>query len=389
MAAAMTARDEGWIGRLSRLLGAREEDQHADAGGPGCQRSRSADSPDVALLDAAVSGNARSGRRARSGRPRHRLQCAGRGARAGAAPRRAGLDRAPHARAGRGDPRRQPDRQAAAHRVLRAAAVAALVGGVRRAGRAGRRRARPRRRRGHHRARSHADPPGRGDARRLRRQCQPRAAHAARRAHRLHRDAAGSGARRSGGARALPRHHAGAGLAHGAADRRSAVAVAHRAARASAARHAGRSGPDRQQVADGLQTLARDRDVAIEVAAPAEPLIVLGDRDELIRLFENLIENGLKYGASGKRVDIALSRAAGEGKRGARLGARLRARHRRRASAAADRALLPRRCRRKPRPGRHRARPRAGQAHPQPAPRPALHREQGRRRARPSQCACR
>ena len=35
--------------------------------------------------------------------------------------------------------------------------------------------------------------------------------------------------------------------------------------------------------------------------------MVLGDRDELTRLFENLIENGLKYGASGKRVDIALA----------------------------------------------------------------------------------
>src|SRR5581483_3877466 len=39
-----------------------------------------------------------------------------------------------------------------------------------------------------------------------------------------------------------------------------------------------------RQVADGLQTLARDRGVAIEVAAPNEPLIVLGDRDELTRL---------------------------------------------------------------------------------------------------------
>jgi len=62
-----------------------------------------------------------------------------------------------------------------------------------------------------------------------------------------------------------------------------------------------------RQVADGLQTLARDRDVALEIKAPAEPLMVPGDHDELTRLFENLIENGLKYGASGKRVDIALA----------------------------------------------------------------------------------
>ena len=62
-----------------------------------------------------------------------------------------------------------------------------------------------------------------------------------------------------------------------------------------------------RQVVDGLQTLARDRDVTVEVTAPAEPLMVPGDCDELIRLFENLIENGLKYGASGKRVDIAIA----------------------------------------------------------------------------------
>ena len=62
-----------------------------------------------------------------------------------------------------------------------------------------------------------------------------------------------------------------------------------------------------RQVADGLQTLARDRGVTIAVEAPAEPVHVLGDRDELVRLFENLIENALKYGAAGKRVDISVA----------------------------------------------------------------------------------
>ena len=74
-----------------------------------------------------------------------------------------------------------------------------------------------------------------------------------------------------------------------------------------------------RQVADGLQTLARDRDVAVEITAPAEPLMVPGDRDELTRLFENLIENGLKYGASGKRVEIAI---APDGKGEARVSVR-------------------------------------------------------------------
>jgi len=63
-----------------------------------------------------------------------------------------------------------------------------------------------------------------------------------------------------------------------------------------------------RQVVDGLHTLARDRGVEIKVSAPADTLVVLGDRDELIRALENLVENALKYGAAGKRVDIALAR---------------------------------------------------------------------------------
>jgi len=59
-----------------------------------------------------------------------------------------------------------------------------------------------------------------------------------------------------------------------------------------------------RHVADGLQMLARDRGVQINVSMPAKPLTIRGDRDELIRVFENLIENALKYGAAGKRVDV-------------------------------------------------------------------------------------
>jgi len=43
------------------------------------------------------------------------------------------------------------------------------------------------------------------------------------------------------------------------------------------------------------------------VATPEAPVIVLADRDELIRALENLVENALKYGSAGKRVDIALA----------------------------------------------------------------------------------
>jgi two-component system phosphate regulon sensor histidine kinase PhoR len=60
-----------------------------------------------------------------------------------------------------------------------------------------------------------------------------------------------------------------------------------------------------RQVVDSLETLARDRGVKVDVEA-ANVLMVLGDHDELVRIFENLVENALKYGASGERVDITL-----------------------------------------------------------------------------------
>jgi two-component system phosphate regulon sensor histidine kinase PhoR len=60
-----------------------------------------------------------------------------------------------------------------------------------------------------------------------------------------------------------------------------------------------------RQVADGLETLARDRGVTLHIEA-ANALTVHGDHDELVRIFENLVENALKYGAAGRRVDVKL-----------------------------------------------------------------------------------
>src|SRR5581483_9452236 len=60
-----------------------------------------------------------------------------------------------------------------------------------------------------------------------------------------------------------------------------------------------------RQVADGLEMLARDRGVTVNIEATTA-LTALGDRDELVRIFENLVENALKYGAAGRRVDIRI-----------------------------------------------------------------------------------
>jgi two-component system phosphate regulon sensor histidine kinase PhoR len=67
--------------------------------------------------------------------------------------------------------------------------------------------------------------------------------------------------------------------------------------------------PVLRQVVDGLQTLAQDRSVEIAVTLPTAPVIVPGNRDELTRVFENLIENALKYGANGKRIEVNFANA--------------------------------------------------------------------------------
>jgi two-component system phosphate regulon sensor histidine kinase PhoR len=68
------------------------------------------------------------------------------------------------------------------------------------------------------------------------------------------------------------------------------------------------------QVADGLEPLASERQVAVDIELPEAPVQIAGDREELLRLFENLIENALKYGASGGRVVVSLmSATSGEG----------------------------------------------------------------------------
>jgi two-component system phosphate regulon sensor histidine kinase PhoR len=61
------------------------------------------------------------------------------------------------------------------------------------------------------------------------------------------------------------------------------------------------------QVCDSLNPVARERGVTFDIQRAAAPLAVRGERDDLVRLFENLVENALKYGATGKRVEIAMA----------------------------------------------------------------------------------
>lgn len=72
-------------------------------------------------------------------------------------------------------------------------------------------------------------------------------------------------------------------------------------------------GPLISGVLETMSHLMRDYDVEVSFTPPAEPLSVPGDRDELIQVFSNLLENACKYGQEGKRVEISISEGYGSG----------------------------------------------------------------------------
>ncbi|MCC8931590.1 phosphate regulon sensor histidine kinase PhoR [Rhizobium ipomoeae] len=64
-------------------------------------------------------------------------------------------------------------------------------------------------------------------------------------------------------------------------------------------------------VRDSLAPLAADLGVEIRLDLPDEKVEVMGERDELVQVFENLIENACKYGQDGKVVEVSLRREPG------------------------------------------------------------------------------
>jgi len=66
-----------------------------------------------------------------------------------------------------------------------------------------------------------------------------------------------------------------------------------------------------REVVEGLSGQAKAAEIVVGVETPEGPTTVAGDRDELYEVFENLIDNAIKYGGDGGRVDVALAPATG------------------------------------------------------------------------------
>jgi two-component system phosphate regulon sensor histidine kinase PhoR len=59
-----------------------------------------------------------------------------------------------------------------------------------------------------------------------------------------------------------------------------------------------------RQIAETLELRAAERDMRIRLAVPPDLPDVLGDRDELAQVFQNLIDNSIKYGRTGTEIMI-------------------------------------------------------------------------------------
>ena len=68
-------------------------------------------------------------------------------------------------------------------------------------------------------------------------------------------------------------------------------------------------------VIQSLQPIAAQAGTTIEFRRLPEPAIIRGDSDEIVQVFQNLVQNAIKYGKPGGRIDVGLAREpAGRGR---------------------------------------------------------------------------
>jgi two-component system, OmpR family, phosphate regulon sensor histidine kinase PhoR len=67
-----------------------------------------------------------------------------------------------------------------------------------------------------------------------------------------------------------------------------------------------------REVVDLLQPIAREAGITMIFAGEPAECLVRGDRDELVQVFQNLVQNAIKYG--GSHVDVMVTRTSGTGR---------------------------------------------------------------------------
>ena len=59
-------------------------------------------------------------------------------------------------------------------------------------------------------------------------------------------------------------------------------------------------------VTDAMRPIAGSAGRRFDMTVREEPLVVIGDRDELTQVFQNLIDNAIKYGADGENIEVVV-----------------------------------------------------------------------------------
>jgi two-component system phosphate regulon sensor histidine kinase PhoR len=72
-------------------------------------------------------------------------------------------------------------------------------------------------------------------------------------------------------------------------------------------------------VIQALQPIAAQAGSTIEFHALEAPAVIRGDRDEIVQVFQNLVQNAIKYGKPGGRIEVLISREPAGGGRAARF----------------------------------------------------------------------
>jgi two-component system phosphate regulon sensor histidine kinase PhoR len=68
-----------------------------------------------------------------------------------------------------------------------------------------------------------------------------------------------------------------------------------------------------REIIDSLSLSARERGVELRPRLPDRAMTIRGDRDDLLRLVENLVENAIRYGRDGAVVEIEVDAGTGSG----------------------------------------------------------------------------
>jgi two-component system phosphate regulon sensor histidine kinase PhoR len=73
-------------------------------------------------------------------------------------------------------------------------------------------------------------------------------------------------------------------------------------------------------VSESMEPLAQANAITLTLTLPDGPANVRGERDELVQVFQNLVQNAIKYGKPGGHVDVKVTREAAGAGHAQRLG---------------------------------------------------------------------